>query len=68
MKFTDGKKIVDITIINTNTDRDMTAYLMNVGNMIYNEDIHAYMVRDVDHCVDFVNSEYLGAYFDVKIE
>ncbi len=68
MKFTDGKNIVDITITNVNTDTDMTAYLMNVVNMVYNDDIHAYMVRDVDHCVDFVNSEYRGAYFDVKIK
>ena len=67
MKFTDGKKTVDIIIMNPYTDKDMTAYLMNVGNMVYNEDIHAYIVRDVNHCVDFVRSEYLGAYFDVKI-
>ena len=66
MKFTDGKKTVEITITDNRNDIDVTADLMEVGNMEYNEDMDAYMVEDVNDCADFAKSEF--AENDVEVE
>ena len=68
MKFTDGKKIVDITITDNNSGTDVTADLMEVGYILYNEDVRAYMVSDVDYCIDFAKSEFLDANVNVDIK
>ena len=68
MKFTDGKKTVEITITDNRNDIDVTADLMEVGNMEYNEDMDAYMVEDVNYCADFAKSEFAENDVEVEIE
>lgn len=68
MKFTDGKKTVEITITDNGNDIDVTADLMEVGNMEYNEELDAYMVEDADYCADFAKSEFADDDIEVEIE
>ena len=68
MKFTDGKKTVEITITDNRNDIDVTADLMEVGSMEYNEDMDAYIVEDVYYCADFAKSEFADNDVEVEIE
>ena len=68
MKFTDGKKTVEITITDNRNYIDVTADLMAVGNMEYNEELDAYMVEDVDYCADFAKSEFADDDVEIEIE
>ena len=68
MKFADGKKTVEITITDNRNDIDVTADLMEVGNMEYNEELDAYMVEDVDYCADFASSEFADDDVEIEIE
>lgn len=47
---------------------DVTADLMEVGNMEYNEELDAYMVEDADYCADFAKSEFADDDVEVEIE
>ena len=68
MKFTDGKKTVEITITDNRNNIDVTSDLMEVGSMEYNEDMDAYMVEDVNYCADFAKSEFTDNDVEVEIE
>ena len=68
MKFTDGKKTVEITITDNRNNIDVTADLMEVGSMKYNEDMDAYIVEDVNYCADFAKSEFSENDVEVEIE
>lgn len=60
MKITDGKKTVDIRIMRWNGsgyDPDWSADYFGAGALAYDEDLGAYIVDDVDYCVDMANSD-----------
>lgn len=62
MKLTDGKKTVDIRIMRWNSDSDRydpdwSADYFDAGSLPFDEALDAYIVNDVDDCVDMANSD-----------
>lgn len=63
MKITDGKKTVDIRIMRWNGsgyDPDWSTDYFGAGSLAFDEDRGAYIVDDVDYCVDMANSDDEG--------
>ena len=52
MKLTDGTKLIDIKLIDPNTGLDWSLDFFEAGSLEYLEDYDAYVVRDVDYCID----------------
>lgn len=60
MKITDGRKTVEIEIKRWNGsgyDPDWSADYFNAGALPYDEAAAAYIVDDVDYCVDMANDD-----------
>lgn len=60
MKLTDGKKTVSIRIMRWNGSgygSDWGADYFDAGSLPYDEALGAYIVDDVDYCVDMANSD-----------
>lgn len=59
MKITDGKKTVEIKIRRWNGngyDPDWAEEYFNAGSLPYDMEKDAYVVEDVDYCIDMANS------------
>lgn len=59
MKLTDGKRTVEITIRRWNGsgyDPDWSMDYFCAGSLPYNEEKDAYIVDDVQYCIDMANS------------
>ena len=64
IRLTDGKKTVEITMAifdGTDLQPDFSADFFEAGGLEYNADLEAYMVPDVDYCVDYANDWKTGA-------
>ncbi|MGN1342053.1 MAG: hypothetical protein ACI4VL_02335 [Bacilli bacterium] len=57
MIFYDGKNKVDIEIIDNNNNIDVTADLLEVEYMKYDEDNNRYIVDDIEYCIEYVKTE-----------
>ena len=58
MIFYDRKNKADITIIDNRNDIDVTADLMEVGYMKYDEDNNYYIVSNVNYCIEYAKTEF----------
>lgn len=68
MRMTDGKRLVEITIQRWNGsgyDPDWSIDYFNAGSLPYDDELEAYVVEDVEYCIDAANSTDpgLGACF-----
>lgn len=55
IRLTDKTKTIEINMTIWGGDQhspDWSADFFNVGGLIYNEELDAYIVNDVDYCVD----------------
>lgn len=68
MKFTDGKKSIELIITDNNSGIDVTADLMEVGTMEYDEELNAYKVEYVDYCAEYARSEFAEDNVEVIVE
>ena len=60
MKLTDGRKTVEITICHWDGNsygEDWSEEYFSAGSLQYDEETRAYLVPDVDYCVDMAMSE-----------
>ena len=60
MKLTDGRKTMEITICDWNGNsygEDWSQEYFSAGSLPYDEETDAYLVPDVDYCVDMAMSE-----------
>lgn len=58
MKLTDGKKTVEITMYiwqGSGYSDDFSMDFFNAGNLAYNAENDAFIVKDVDYCIDQSN-------------
>lgn len=58
MKLTDGKKTVKITMCiwqGSGYSDDFSTDFFNAGNLAYNAENDAYIVKDVDYCIEQAN-------------
>lgn len=63
MKLTDGRKTVEITIQHWDGNsygEDWSEEYFDAGSLQYDEETKAYLVSDVDYCVDMAMSEDEG--------
>ena len=63
MKLTDGRKTVEITIRDWSENsygEDWSQEYFSAGSLPYDEEADAYLVPDVDYCVDMAMSEDEG--------
>lgn len=65
-KFYDGKKIVEIEMVDDNTGCSWENDFFEVGQLPYNEDLDAYRVEDVDYLVDYATSYADGTNGDIE--
>lgn len=67
-KFYDGKKILTISMKDTNTNIDWENDFFDVGSLSYNSDINAYKVDDVNYLVDYAADYANGTNTDIDYE
>lgn len=67
-KFYDGKKILTISMKDTNTNIDWENDFFDVGSLFYNSDIDAYKVDDVNYLVDYASDYANGTNTDIDYE
>lgn len=67
-KFYDGKKILSISMKDTNTNLDWENDFFDVGSLSYNSDIDAYKVDDVNYLVDYAVDYANGTNTDIDYE
>lgn len=67
-KFYDGKKILTISMKDTNTNIDWENDFFDVGSLSYNSDIDAYKVDDVNYLVDYAADYANGTNTDIDYE
>lgn len=67
-KFYDGKKILTISMKDTNTNIDWENEFFEVGGLSYNSDLDAYKVDDVDYLVDYATDYANGTNTDIEYE
>lgn len=67
-KFYDGKKILTISMKDTNTNIDWENDFFEVGGLAYNSDLDAYKVDDVDYLVDYATDYANGTNTDIEYE
>lgn len=67
-KFYDGKKILSISMNDTNTNLDWENDFFDVGSLSYNSDIDAYKVDDVNYLVDYAVDYANGTNTDIDYE
>lgn len=67
-KFYDGKKILSISMKDTNTNLDWENDFFDVGSLSYNSDIDAYKVDDVNYLVDYAADYANGTNTDIDYE
>ena len=67
-KFYDGKKILFISMKDTNTNLDWENDFFDVGSLSYNSDIDAYKVDDVNYLVDYAADYANGTNTDIDYE
>lgn len=67
-KFYDGKKILTISMKDTNTNIDWENEFFEVGGLFYNSDLNAYKVDDVDYLVDYATDYANGTNTDIEYE
>lgn len=65
-KFYDGKKIVEIEMVDDNTGCSWENDFFEVGQLPYNEDLDAYRVEDVDYLIDYATSYADGTNSDFE--
>lgn len=58
MKLTDGKKTVEIELQEWNEENgcygiDFSNEFYNAGSLAYDDELDAYIVSDVDYCIDY---------------
>lgn len=68
-RFTDGKKTIEITmyeIKDGNRGEDFSNDFFEVGGLQFDEELHAYIVDDVDYCADQADDweKCIGDYYD----
>ena len=52
-KFYDGKKILNITMMDDRTGIDFENEFFEIGQLLYNMELDAYKVDDVDYLIDY---------------
>lgn len=67
-KFYDGKKILTISMKDTNTNIDWENEFFEVGGLPYNSDLDAYKVDDVDYLVCYATDYANGTNTDIEYE
>lgn len=67
-KFYDGNKMLTITMTDTNTGCDFESDFFNVGCLVYNEELDAYKVDDVEYLADFAESYANGTNTDCEYD
>ena len=58
-RYYDGKKVLEISMIDEN-GIDFSADFFGNGNLPFDEEISAYVVKDVDYLVDYAESYAAG--------
>lgn len=67
-KFYDGKKILSISMKDTNTNLEWENDFFDVGSLSYNSYIDAYKVDDVNYLVDYAVDYANGTNTDIDYE
>lgn len=65
-KFTDGKQIATIEMIDNNTGCAWEHEFFEVGGLKLNEELNAYEVEDVNYLIDYAQSYVDGTNPDVE--
>lgn len=65
-KFTDGKQIATIEMIDNNTGCAWEHEFFEVGGLKLNEELNAYEVKDVNYLIDYAQSYVDGTNSDVE--
>lgn len=55
-KFTDGKKILSIEMLDSNTGLNFEADFFEVGSLYHDDELDAYIVDDVEYLADYAQS------------
>lgn len=67
-KFYDNNKMLTISMTDTNTGCDWEYDFFEVGSLVYNEELHAYRVNDVEYLADYAQSYADGTNSDYEYD
>lgn len=67
-RFYDGKKILTISMTDTNNGNDWEYDFFDAGTLEYNEELNAHKVDDVDYLIDYATEYANGTNTDIEYQ
>ena len=67
-KFYDGKELVEIRMVDSNSGVNFEDDFFEVGGLKYNEALEAYIVDDIYYLIDYAQSYAAGSNTDIDYE
>lgn len=67
-KFYDGKELVEIRMVDSNSGVNFEDDFFEVGGLKYNESLEAYIVDDIYYLIDYAQSYADGSNTDIDYE
>lgn len=67
-KFYDGKELVEIRMVDSNSGVNFEDDFFEVGGLKYNEALEAYIVDDIHYLIDYAQSYADGSNTDIDYE